>query len=175
MKNIIVNYFRELFNASNMVGDYALLPQLFPSLEEADLASLSYSFFVEEIKNNLFAICRLKTPSLDGFPALFYQDYWGVCSDDIISFVHGCFYTATLPDHLNETLISLVPKVERPISVNQLRPIRLCNTLYKMVSKILVARIHPCMTKLVSLSQVSFSIGRLITDNIFCSRSTSQV
>ncbi|VVA35314.1 PREDICTED: reverse mRNAase, partial [Prunus dulcis] len=77
-----------------------------------------------------------------------------------------CFNTATLPDHLNETLIALVPKVERPMFMNQLRPISLCNTLYKVVSKILVSRLRPCMTKLVSPNQVSFVPGRQITDNI---------
>ncbi|VVA40999.1 PREDICTED: reverse mRNAase, partial [Prunus dulcis] len=132
----------------------------------ADLEGLTCPVSIEEIKNSVFAIGRLKTPGPDGFPALFYQDYWGVCSDDIISFVQDCFNTATLPDHLNETLIALVPKVERPMFMNQLRPISLCNTLYKVVSKILVARLRPCMTKLVSPNQVSFVPGRQITDNI---------
>ncbi|CAL8174658.1 unnamed protein product [Prunus armeniaca] len=166
MKHIIVKYFQGLFSASDMVGDYALLPQLFPSLEGDELEGLSCPVSIEEIKNSVFAIGRFKTPGPDGFPALFYQDYWGVCSDDIISFVQDCFNTASLPDHLNETLISLVPKVERPMCMNQLRPISLCNTLYKVVSKILVARLRPCMTKLVSPSQVSFVPGRQITDNI---------
>ncbi|CAL2255075.1 unnamed protein product [Prunus armeniaca] len=166
MKHIIVKYFQGLFSASDMVGDYALLPQLFPSLEGDELEGLSCPVSIEEIKNSVFAIGRLKTPGPDGFPTLFYQDYWGFCSDDIISFVQDCFNTASLPDHLNETLISLVPKVERPMCMNQLRPISLYNTLYKVVSKILVARLRPCMTKLVSPSQVSFVLGRQITDNI---------
>ena len=78
-----------------MVGDYALLPQLYPSLEEADLEGLSCPVSIEEIKNSVFAIGSLKTPGPDGFPALFYQDYWGVRADDIFSFLHDCFNTAT--------------------------------------------------------------------------------
>ncbi|CAL9014924.1 unnamed protein product, partial [Prunus brigantina] len=64
-----------------------------------------------------------------------------MCSIDIIIFVQECFNSATLLIHLNETLIALVPKVERPASMTQIRPINLCNTLYKVVSKILVARL----------------------------------
>ncbi|CAL9016452.1 unnamed protein product, partial [Prunus brigantina] len=110
-------------------------------LEEVDLADLSSPVSVEEIKTSVFAIGGLKTPGPDGFPASFYQKYWEMCSIDIITFVQECFNFATLPVHLNETLITLVPKVERPTSMTQIRPISLCNTLYKVVSKILVARL----------------------------------
>ncbi|CAL2233413.1 unnamed protein product [Prunus armeniaca] len=80
--------------------------------------------------------------------------------------VEDCFLTATLPENINKTLIALVPKVERPISMTQLRPISLYNTLYKVIYKILVAQLRPCMTSLVSPNQVSFVPGRQIVDNI---------
>lgn len=114
----------------------------------------------------MFAIGGLKTPGLDGFLAIFYQHFWDLYSSDIISVVKDCFITASLPEHLNDTLIALVPKVERPTSMPQLRPISLCNTLYKVVSKILVARLRPLMSKVVSPTQVSFVPGRHITNNI---------
>ncbi|CAL8991457.1 unnamed protein product [Prunus brigantina] len=107
---------------------------------EADLAGLSCAVSNEEIKESLFNIGGLKTPGPDGFPAIFYQKFWEVCSNDIISLTKECFQTANLPEHTNETLIALVPKVERPVSMTQLRPISLCNTLYKVVSKILFVR-----------------------------------
>ncbi|CAL8995808.1 unnamed protein product [Prunus brigantina] len=37
--------------------------------------------------------------------------------------------------------------------MTQLRPINLCNTFYKVISKILVARLWPCMASLVSPNQ----------------------
>ena len=73
---------------------------------------------------------------------------------------------ATLPEHLNETFIVLIPKVDNPINMTQFRPISLCNTTYKVISKILVTRLRPCMTNLISPNQVSFVPGRHITDNI---------
>ncbi|CAL8167543.1 unnamed protein product [Prunus armeniaca] len=155
-----------LFNVSVSTGEYSLLPQLFSQLGCEDLAGLSGTITELEMKHSLFAIGGLKTLGLDGFLDIFYQNFWDLCSSDIISVVKYYFITASLPEHLNDTLIALVPKAERPTSIPQLRPISLCNTLYKVVSKIHVARLRPLMSKLVSPTQVSFVLGKRITDNI---------
>ena len=67
---------------------------------------------------------------------------------------------------VNQTLVTLIPKVDCPEKVSQLRPISLCNVLYKCVTKIIVARLKRKMTQLVSPFQVSFVPGRNIHDNI---------
>ncbi|CAL8164318.1 unnamed protein product [Prunus armeniaca] len=167
MELTIVNYFQGLFGDTGLVDDYRLLPHLFPRLADMDLEGLSCEVTNDEVKNSPFAIWGLKTPGPDGFPALFYQKCWGMGSVDIIALVNDCFLTASLPENINETLIALVPKVERPVSKTQLRPISLCNTLYiVIISKILVARLRPCMASLVNPNQVSFVPGRQIVDNI---------
>ncbi|CAL2270286.1 unnamed protein product [Prunus armeniaca] len=155
MKQIVYEYFQGLFNVSVSAGEYSLLPQLFSQLGCEDLAGLSGTVTELEIKHSLFAIGGLKTLGLNGFLAIFYQNFWDLCSSDIISVVKDCFITASLPEHLIDTLIALVPKAERPTSMPQLRPISLCNTLYKVVSKIHVARLRPLMSKLVSPTQIS--------------------
>ncbi|KAI5350805.1 hypothetical protein L3X38_003696 [Prunus dulcis] len=141
MKLTIVNYFQGLFGETGLVDDYRLLPHFFPRLADSDLEGLSCEVTDDEVKNSMFAIGGLKTPGPDGFPALFYQKCWGMCSADIIALVKDCVLTASLPESINETLIALVPKVERPVSMSQLCPISLCNTIYKVISKILVARL----------------------------------
>ncbi|XP_026396130.1 uncharacterized protein LOC113290763 [Papaver somniferum] len=46
------------------------------------------------------------------------------------------------------------------------RPIGLCNTSYKIISKLIVQRLKPLMKKIISPYQVTYISGRLISDNI---------
>ncbi|CAL8160923.1 unnamed protein product [Prunus armeniaca] len=76
------------------------------------------------------------------------------------------FADCHVAEGLNGTLITLVPKVVSSQTMAQFRPISLCCTLYKVLSKIIVARLRPLMSTLISPNQVSFVPGRQITDNI---------
>ncbi|VVA23745.1 PREDICTED: Transposon TX1, partial [Prunus dulcis] len=57
----------------------------FPQLEHSECTRLNGEVSDVEIHSSLFAIGGLKTPGPDGFPALFYQKYWDLCSKDILS------------------------------------------------------------------------------------------
>lgn len=67
---------------------------------------------------------------------------------------------------MNEAIICLIPKGDAPESLNQFRPISLCNVLLKIVSKIIANRLKPIMTKLTNRFQSSFIPGRSTTDNV---------
>ena len=65
----------------------------------------------------------------------------------------GVFEEKVMPDHVNNTLMSLIPKVEFPEMVSKFRPISLCNVPYKVVTKIIVERIRPLISELVEQNQ----------------------
>ncbi|KAL4339153.1 hypothetical protein GQ457_08G031640 [Hibiscus cannabinus] len=67
---------------------------------------------------------------------------------------------------VNETVIVLIPKVDKPTSMRQLLPISLCTVIYKTVSKVLVNRMKFVLPNCISSTQVAFVQGRAITDNI---------
>ncbi|KAM5573208.1 hypothetical protein ABKV19_012976, partial [Rosa sericea] len=157
LHTIAVNYFKGLFRGKNTIGVSEAIPNLFSKIEPSDLGDLSRDVSDVEIKNSLFSIGGLKAPGLDGIPAKFFQVHWSTCKDDIIKMVKECFDKCELPENLNNTLIALIPKVASPLSMKQMRPISLCNTLYKVVSKIIVQRLRPMMSTLVSPTQIDIA------------------
>ena len=70
-----------------------------------------------------------------------------------------------MPEYLNRTHITLIPKVQGPETLGNYRPISQCNSIYKIVTKIIVERLRPFLDKLISPLQSAFVPGRKSVDN----------
>ena len=86
--------------------------------------------------------------------------------DNVIKEVQEIFTTSIMPGHLNETLISLIPKQPGADCLAAFGPISLCNTVYKIVTKIIVKRMCNLLPNLISPLQTTFVPGRLGLDNM---------
>lgn len=133
IKNVIVNYFKDLFSNTSTIGFPQYWPNLFPSLDQSLLTSLNKDISPLEIKDALFSIGGLKAPGPDGYLALFLQKHLNICQNDVNSMVYQAFNTFSLPNNLNNTLIALVPKNDNPITMASLQPISPYNTIYKII------------------------------------------
>lgn len=100
------------------------------------------------------------------FSPFFFQKYWHILGDNICAAIRVMFDTGKLMLGLNEATICLIPKGDTPETLNQFRPISLCNVLLKLVSKVLANRLKLMMSKLTGRYQSSFLSGRSTTDNI---------
>ena len=76
--------------------------------------------------------------------------------DSIKVEVKRVFVEKKIPDYLNKTYIALIPKMQGLETIENYRPINLCNMVYKVVTKIIVARLKPLLSKLVSHLRIAF-------------------
>lgn len=75
------------------------------------------------------------------------------------------FATRKVPTYLNKTLIVLIPKIQGPKTIGNYRPISLCNSVYKIISKIIVARLRTYLENLISPYQAAFVPSKRGADN----------
>ena len=137
---------------------------IFLSEEEKD--NLIKDVTYDEIKAGLWSRKAFKAPEADGLHARFFQIFWHEVNESICKEVGSIFSSRVMPEYLNRTLIVLVPKCQNLETINNYRPISLCNTIYKVVTKIIVARIHPLLSNLISPVQAAFVLGRRGLDNV---------
>ncbi|KAL0402832.1 UNVERIFIED_CONTAM: LINE-1 retrotransposable element O protein [Sesamum radiatum] len=167
-------FFKSLFQSecswsqselSNCVHEFMI-----KSISESDNQSLCLIPSPEEIRDTIFSMASFKSPGPDGFPPSFFKQYWHIVGKQFVEATIHFFSTGHITPAINHTYISLVPKNSKAASVDQFRPISLCNTTYKVISKILANRIKPHLEKIISPFQMAFVPGRNINDNSIISQ-----
>ena len=95
-----------------------------------------------EIKNELFQMHPEKAPGPDGFNSYFFQKNREVICDDVCKAVLYFFTTGRLLTEVYRTFLTSVPKSSNASHLNNFRPISCCNTLYKIITKVVDNRLQ---------------------------------
>ena len=120
----------------------------------------------EKIKATLWSLKPFKAPSPDGLHASFFQRFWLVVGNLVMEEINLIFSKKRVPDYLNSTHIALILKIQGPETLGNYRPISLHNTVYKVLTKIIVVRLRPYLGKLISPLQMAFVPERKGIDNV---------
>ena len=144
--------FASLFMTSHSSSLHSLwYPPCWSScLQDDEIAKLAALISDEEIASALWSLQAFKAPGSNGLHAGFFQRFWLLVGDSVKAGVKHIFTSLSMPEYLNRTLITLIPKCNAPKSLSNYRPISLCNTVYKIVTKMIMARIRPILPHLVS-------------------------
>jgi hypothetical protein len=172
IENAFVVYFSELFTRGPL-GDIASCIQPIESRVSADMnANLLLDFSMEEIEAALFQMGPYKAPGPDGLNASFFQTNWSTMREEVCQAILEILNYGVIPQDLNLTHITLIPKLKNPLHVTDFRPISLCNVLYKLISKVLANRLKKILPSIIAPTQSAFIPGRLISDNVLAAYET---
>lgn len=105
-------------------------------------------------------------PGPDGFPPGFFKENIDLLINDLWKTINSFFESKHLLKEMNHTFLSLIPKTDNPSSPSEFRPISLCNSSYKIISKIIVNRMKPLLRKMISPYQAAYVPNRNIHDNV---------
>eukprot|EP00253_Pinus_taeda_P031705 PITA_31705 len=167
IKEAATNHFKNLLTEDKSEEDYSALLQHMPKEVTQDTNSrLTCEVEEEEFQKAIWSLHPDKAPGPDGFPISFYREYWQMIKKDILKMIRWVLRKGKLGGFTNSTYLALIPKENRPSTFSRFRPISLCNSAYKIITKILSSRLKPHLPSLISENQGDFLPNRHITDSI---------
>lgn len=152
---VFSNYFSHLFDTFNPSNIEQCLQDMPHKVIEEDNMKLLANFTGKEITKALFMMNPLGAPVLDGFPARFYQMHWSTLGQEVCKFVLNVLTQRCSLDSVNETFITLIPKVKEAKRVE-----------VKLVAKVLANRLKMIMLGIISPIQSAFVPWGYFTNNI---------
>ena len=169
---MLSQYFSSLFTSSKPSNLDPVLEGVLPVVNEEMNGDLNRPFEASEVQVALKQMEAGTAPGPNGFPPLFYKQYWNKVGQEVTNAVLAVLNSGMIPPQLNHTFLTLIPKIHSPRKVTDFRPISLSNVLYKLIAKVLANRQKPLLPNIISEHQSAFVPGRLITDNILIAHET---
>lgn len=134
-------------------------------LNDSQLSLLLEPFSQNEVKEAMFSVKPNKFRGPNGIPPVALQKLWHIVGDEIGQATRNFLEGGYMLKETNKIFIVLIPKVDILEQVSQFRPISMCNTTYKLISKCMVRRLQPLMKHLIGENQNAFVPGQSINDN----------
>ena len=128
--------------------------------------NLSKEIEEEEIKRAIWSLHPEKLPGPDGFPICFFREFWTLIKEDLKKMIRWVQRKGKLGGFTNSTFLVVIPKENRISYFSRFRPISLCNSSYKILSKILATRLKLLLPSLTSENQGGFLPNKHITDSL---------
>ncbi|KAG7588718.1 Reverse transcriptase zinc-binding domain [Arabidopsis suecica] len=170
IKEMVVAYYSHLLGTpSNSTEPFSVekIQSLQPFRCSSDLAAKLIEIpSEEEITSTLFAMPRNKAPGPDGFSSEFFWESWQVVKESTVAAVREFFQTGHLLRKFNTTALTLIPKVPGADQLSMFRPVACCNTVYKIITRLISKRLKLFIPDAVLNNQVGFIKGRFLCENV---------
>lgn len=147
---------------------------LMPRIEDDMKAILEMPITINEILSAIDDLTPGKTPGPDGLSACFYKAFKDTLSVVLCEVYAEAYENNRLPPSFTLSHTVLIPKTEDAIKLRNVRaycPISLSNVDYKILMKVLAARLQLVVKEIVGPHQTCGIKGRSITTNTHVARS----
>ncbi|GAU39340.1 hypothetical protein TSUD_60910 [Trifolium subterraneum] len=130
LSNMAMNFYTNLYHEDIPIRDPVVSWTTYPQNLQTEHHKLRYAVQYAECKRALFDMGPHKAPGEDGYPTLFFQQNWDIVVDSVHHFVNQVWSNPSLISLINNTLLVLIPKVDKPEFISQFRPIALWRTIH---------------------------------------------
>ena len=150
----------DIISQLNFIEEYLVM------FKAEDLINLGKNVSPEEVMKVLKSFDVDKSLGPDGWTLDFFIHFHEDFIKEITEMVEEIRLLGRIHGAINATFLALIPKKKCKTSFDDFRPISLCNTLYKIKSKIIVERLTGVLSKNITLEQSGFLKGRSIHDAV---------
>lgn len=131
---------------------------------EDDHLNICRSITYEEMQMHIVleSFSRDKCPGLDRWSVELFLHFMDIMGLDLLQMVEESRTLCKTLGAINSTFIALMLKATKAESFADYMPIFLCNSIYKMISKIIATHIKSILSKFISFEQFGFLEHRRI-------------
>lgn len=119
-------------------------------ITEEEQIWLQRVFEEEQILECVNLCASEKSPGPNGFPMVFFQSFWSLIKQDIISTIQYFHSNQAFEKSFNATFIALVPKKSGASELKDFRLISLVGGVYEIIARLLAGRLEKVINKLVN-------------------------
>jgi len=152
-KATATDYFKQVFkeSADLSISEQVKVVEKFSRMITEEEAKIMFSLVkLEELRDILKIFKMDKSPGPHGWTVELFFHFFDLVGGDLLNMVEESRKKGNISGGMNSTFIALIPKVNKPLSFGDYRPISLCNLCYKIISKIIANKIKPFLSSSIS-------------------------
>lgn len=137
-------------------------------LGEDEIDSLTAEIDEDELKEAVQLGAKNKSPGPDGIPIEFYQVFWPQMKHKMLHMYNEMLYgNVPIPKDFCTGIVVLIPKHPTSKNIENLRPITLLNSDYKIMARVLARRLRMVTNSIIGPYQTCVGKNKNIHQNIY--------